>query len=630
MKTYSNFSYKRIIFTLMSLVLVMGCQNDSADLQPAKYSSNPNVFIDSFSGGLIYAAFGGTDIFAFQVDNSQTYNKSSASMRFDVPNTNDPAGSYAGGAFFTEVGRDLSSYNALTFWAKSSQAATVGVIGFGIDLGANKYQASLSDLKLSTVWKKYIIPIPDPSKLTIEKGMFYISAGPDQNGDGFSFWVDEVKFENLGTIAKGDASILNGVNKTETSFVGVTKTIDGLTSTFNMPNGVNQSVNLAPAYFVFSSSNPAVATVDSVGKVSIIGTGTAVITAKLDGQAAKGSLTINSLGTFTHAPTPTQDASKVISIFSDKYTNSKVDYYNGYWAPYQTTTSADFTVNGDNVLNYANFNFVGIQFSAPTISASNMSHLHLDLFYPNAIASGASFQVQVVDFGADGVFGGSDDSSSTVTFTAPTLVSQSWVSLNISLASLTGLKAKDHIGQIIFVGSNITGFYADNIYFYNDGSVIPSVPTTAAPTPTVPAANVLSVFSDAYTNVAGTNFNPSWGQSTVATQTLIAGNNTLKYAGLNYQGIELGSAQNVSSKGFLHLDYYTSNSTSLKVYLISPGPVEKAYTLTVPSSAAPSVGGWKSVDIPLSAFSPVNLSNIIQLKFDGNGNIYLDNIYFKN
>ncbi|TDD95510.1 Ig-like domain-containing protein [Flavobacterium cellulosilyticum] len=625
MKTYSIFKYKKTGLALMSLLLVLGCQNDDADLQTAKYSNNPNVFIDSFSGGLEYAAFSGTDIFAFQVDNKVAYNNTSASMRFDVPNVNDPAGSYAGGAFFTKVGKDLTSYNALTFWAKSLQTATIGTVGFGLDLGENKYQASLTNLKLSTVWKKYIIPIPDPSKLKIEKGMFYISAGPDQNGNGFSFWVDEVKFEKLGTIALGEGSILNGVNKTETSFVGVKKTIDGLTSIFNLPNGINQAVSLSPAYFVFSSSNPSAATVDNLGKVTILAAGTAVITAKLGEATAKGSLTINSLGSFTHAPTPAQDAAKVLSIYSDKYTNASVEYFNGYWAPYQTTTSADFVVDGDNVLNYANFNFVGIQFSKPTVSVSNMSHLHLDLFMPNAITSGANFKVQVVDFGADGVFGGSDDTSSTVTFVGPTLVSQSWIGLNIPLSSLTGLLAKDHIGQIILSGTNITGFYADNIYFYDDGSVIPSVPVTAAPTPTTAASNVLSIFSDAYTNVAATNFNPSWGQSTVATQILIAGNNTLKYAGLNYQGIELGSAQNVSSKGFLHLDYYSSNSTSLKVYLISPGPVEKAYTISVPS-----IGGWKSIDIPLTAFSPVNLSNIIQLKFDGNGNIYLDNIYFKN
>jgi hypothetical protein len=34
------------------------------------------------------------------------------------------------------------------------------------------------------------------------------------------------------------------------------------------------------------------------------------------------------------------------------------------------------------------------------------------------------------------------------------------------------------------------------------------------------------------------------------------------------------------------------------------------------------------VDIPLSAFSPVDLTDVFQLKFDGNGVIYLDNIYF--
>src|SRR5690606_30102163 len=127
----------------------------------------------------------------------------------------------------------------------------------------------------------------------------------------------------------------------------------------------------------------------------------------------------------------------------------------------------------------------------------------------------------------------------------------------------------------------------------------PTRPTVAAPTPTRLAANVISIFSDAYTNVAGSDFNPNWGQATVTTQTLIAGNNTLSYAGLNYQGLQFGSNLNVSTMGFLHLDYYTVNSTNLRVFLISPGPVETPYTLPTPTT------GWNSVDIPLSAFSPV-------------------------
>ena len=83
------------------------------------------------------------------------------------------------------------------------------------------------------------------------------------------------------------------------------------------------------------------------------------------------------------------------------------------------------------------------------------------------------------------------------------------------------------------------------------------------------------------------------------------------------------TAQDVSSQGFLHLDYYSTNATTLRVFLISPGN-ETPYTLNVPTS------GWNSVNIPLSSFAPVNLSNVIQIKFDGNGEIYLDNIYFGN
>jgi hypothetical protein len=61
------------------------------------------------------------------------------------------------------------------------------------------------------------------------------------------------------------------------------------------------------------------------------------------------------------------------------------------------------------------------------------------------------------------------------------------------------------------------------------------------------------------------------------------------------------------------------------VYLISTGPTEQFYSLTVPTT-----GGWNSIDIPLSSFGPVNLNDVIQLKFDGNGDIYLDNILFRN
>lgn len=620
--------HKALLGLLVCMILIVqGCKKrDLADLENPSFPSTAEVFIDDFTGDLAYAAFGGSDVRAFQVDNQVSYGGTRQSMRFEVPDANSPNGSYAGGVFFSKMGRNLSGYNALTFYIKATQPATIGVVGLGNDLGENKYQVSLNGLPINSNWKKVIIPIPDPSKLTAEKGLMYYSAGPE-NGRGYTFWIDEVKFEKLGDLGKATATILNGVDKQQVSYIGVNTTIDGFTATYNLPNGVNTTVGVSPSYFKFSLSNPAVATVSAKGAVSTIGGGTTKITAKLDTISAAGSLTLNSAGNYVGAPTPTRDAANVTSVFSDAYTNINVDYYNGYWAPFQTTQSADFQVGNDRVLNYTNFNFVGIQVTSPTVSIASKAFLHLDVYLPDNVAPGAAFKVRVLDFGANGAPGGGDDVSDIVSFSAPTLVARSWISLDIPFSSLPLLTTKGHFGQIIFEGNNISNFFADNIYFWSN----PVVPPVAAPVPNRPAANVLSIFSDSYTNLSGSDFFPNWGQTTVVTQTPIAGNNTLRYSNFNYQGLQLAANQNLSTYQFLHLDYYSSNAGALNVFLISPpgspggsAPWEKAFSLPVPTA------GWNSVDIPLSQFTPqVALNNVFQLKFDGGGgsDIFLDNIY---
>ncbi len=154
-------------------------------------------------------------------------------------------------------------------------------------------------------------------------------------------------------------------------------------------------------------------------------------------------------------------------------------------------------------------------------------------------------------------------------------------------------------------------------------------PAVAAPTPTELEADVISIYSDAYTDIAGTNFNPGWGQATVQSEVQIDGNNTMLYTGLNYQGINIGStdggvAHDVSAKGYLHVDFWSDNSTALNLFLISISSGEQAFALPVGST------GWTSVDIRLDHYTDLGmvLTDIHQLKFDGNGDIYLDNIYF--
>lgn len=153
-------------------------------------------------------------------------------------------------------------------------------------------------------------------------------------------------------------------------------------------------------------------------------------------------------------------------------------------------------------------------------------------------------------------------------------------------------------------------------------------PTTAAPTPTRDAANVISLFSDAYTNVAGTDWFPNWGQTTVVTDVQVAGNATKKYANLNYQGVQFVAPINASGMNKLHFDIWSPDCTSFEVFLINPGPVEQAVAIT------PTLSAWRGVDIDLASYNTINKSNIIQFKLVGtpfgSSTVYLDNIYFYN
>ncbi len=476
MKKMKNRKYIYLKITLLLgliFTVTASCERDpSDDIEFATYSKNGEVFMEGFSVGLQYWPFDGSKLDAFSVDDETKY-YGSASMRFDVPNYGDPQGAYAGATFPDATGRDLSDYDALTFWAKASQAATINEIGFGTDFEENKYLVTKQNMRISTNWEKYTIPIPDPSKLTLEKGMFWYAEGPEDD-DGYSFWIDELQFEKLGTVAQPQPAILNGKDVFQTSFSGsIIDLSTGLSQTFNLASGNNQTVWAAPSYFTFNSTDADVARVSELGIVSIVGNGTAEITAILNGVKAKGSLTVEVIGQFSPAPIPTLDPSQVISIFSDAYTNVAVDFYNGYYAPFQTTTSNDFEVNGDNILNYENYNFVGIEFNqnVPTIDATEMTVMHLDIFIPDSFDPASTIRVNLVDLGFDGAFEGGDDTSVFTllsTTSTPALLSGEWISVEFDI---TGLANRNNLGQIVFdaegdITPRPSGFYVDNIYFH--------------------------------------------------------------------------------------------------------------------------------------------------------------------
>ncbi len=152
-------------------------------------------------------------------------------------------------------------------------------------------------------------------------------------------------------------------------------------------------------------------------------------------------------------------------------------------------------------------------------------------------------------------------------------------------------------------------------------------PVVAAPTPPArSAANVISIFSGAYTSITGTNFNPDWGQSGLnSVSEITVGTDVIKkYANMNYQGWEFAPAISAASMTNLHLDIWTSDCTALDVYLIDYVAPEQKVTVTN------TLSGWTSIDIPLSSYTRA-ITNVGQFKFvstPGGATVYLDNVYF--
>jgi hypothetical protein len=156
-------------------------------------------------------------------------------------------------------------------------------------------------------------------------------------------------------------------------------------------------------------------------------------------------------------------------------------------------------------------------------------------------------------------------------------------------------------------------------------------PTTNAPVPTNAQADVISIYSGSFTNVA-TNYDPNWGQTGFGQVNPNydpgTGNVVLAYPNFNYQGTDI-TPQNASGMEYLHIDIWTSTATNVKVSPINNGTGVAEILVTVPLVQ----NGWSSVDLPKSAFTGMTWDNVFQIKFDGQGGvspstIYLDNVYF--
>lgn len=178
-----------------------------------------------------------------------------------------------------------------------------------------------------------------------------------------------------------------------------------------------------------------------------------------------------------------------------------------------------------------------------------------------------------------------------------------------------------------------------------------ATPMVPAPTPPDrPTADVVSIFSNAYTNIAVNEWGPNWGPASARINDFPISGNATKVmdvtAGQVFAGIDFApSLFDATSFTHFHIDYWIADPLpvgqvmSLKLSNHSGGMGETSAIEYVPSSLL--TNQWVSLDIPLSSFvaasAPANLARnaiaqivISAARADNNIplKIYMDNIYF--
>jgi hypothetical protein len=313
----------------------------------------------------------------------------------------------------------------------------------------------------------------------------------------------------------------------------------------------------------------------------------------------------------TAAADPTADAADVVSVYSETYGDNAGSNFYPNWG--QSTQYSVFEIGADSMIKYSNLNYQGVVLGSD-INASTMDFLHLDIW----TADVANLNIYPIS------------RTTAEYFVNKTLTSGSWTSIDIPVADFTsqGLSISD-IKEFKFddVGATrgMGTIFLDNIYFYSTGE---PAPMAAAANPTHAAKDVVSIYSETYNNITGTDFFPGWGQSTQYAVFEIGTDSMIKYSNLNYQGIQF-PAQDVTNMETLHMDIWSATSYDLDIYAISQTP--QAENKVVKTLVA---NEWNSIDIPLSDFTSQGLSvaSLYQFKFDDlartGSTIFLDNVYF--
>lgn len=221
---------------------------------------------------------------------------------------------------------------------------------------------------------------------------------------------------------------------------------------------------------------------------------------------------------------------------------------------------------------------------------------------------------------------------------ANTLINE-WEELSFDFSDMEGI-AYDQI--VIF--PDFIERTADNIIYFDDitfvGQTVLALPTEAAPSPTIAEANVISMFSNIYTNVPVDTWQTPWSSAGL-NDVQIAGDDTKQYTNLDFVGIETVGPNLIDATDmhYFHVDMWTPNMTEFKIKLVDfgadgnyAGGDDSEHELVFEN---PAQNTWVTYELPLADFTGLtSRAHLAQLIFSGapvgGGVVYIDNVYFSN
>jgi endoglucanase len=207
--------------------------------------------------------------------------------------------------------------------------------------------------------------------------------------------------------------------------------------------------------------------------------------------------------------------------------------------------------------------------------------------------------------------------------------------------------------RVIFdMGAAVGTVVIDDVELVLDTPTAPapaSGPTVAASVPTALAANVKSIFSDSYTNVAVNDWGPNWGDASARiTDGAIASN--------NYKTIDMSAGQEFAGISFVSSKFDATPYTTFNVDYWVDTPLLAGQVINIKLSNHDgsaetnaiqylvnpvTAGSWQRLSIPLSSFTVAgggsasrnNIAQIIITAARANVSttsvkVYFDNMYF--